>query len=435
MRFFAVDLFTGFARRSFSKFMPRAAHLLGESLFCLIRMRDGMGMIDLAQVRRVLVVRLDEIGDVVMTTPFLRELRRLLPDAWITLVVKPSLYNLVELCPYVNEVLTYNWKGSRLCQPLQRHWRALRLAWRHLWPHRFELAILPRWDADGYHGTYLMYYSGAGWRVGYSENVLVRKKQDNRGFDRLLTHVLYDSNPKHELEHNLDVIRHLGGMVKEDRLELWVSQEDEAFVENLLKNHGPRETDLLVVLAPGAGAVKRQWPVEWYRDVCLWLQRDYLARVAVIGDAREEILGRTLAHELGAGALNLVGRTTLRQAAALVQRASLYVGSDAGPMHIAAAVGTPVVELSCHPETGSPYGSNSPSRFGPWCANRKIIQPRGPGIGCSEECVADVPHCILGISVDRVKEAVSELLEARSIATGGRGAVGRNLRSPGGIPE
>lgn len=414
MRFFAVDLFTGFARRSFSKFMPRAAHLLGESLFCLIRMRDGIGMIDLAQVRRVLVVRLDEIGDVVMTTPFLRELRRLLPDAWITLVVKPSVYNLVELCPYVNEVLTYDWRGSRLWRPLQCHWRALRLAWKHLWQHRFDLAILPRWDTDGYYGTYLAYFSGARWRIGYSEKVTAAKKRDNMGFDRMLTHVLEDNTLKHEVEHNLDVIRFLGGHVQDKRLELWVDDQDNNFADEILRCNGVEPGDLLVALCPGAGAQKRQWPIDKYAEICVWLRSEYQARLLIIGGPGEEPLGRELQGKLGSSAINLVGKTTLRQATALLKRASLYVGSDAGPMHIAAAVGVPVIEVSCHPQCASPCSANSPQRFGPWGENHHVIQPRAALAPCGDECIASSPHCILGVTVDQVEQAATQLLFSKS---------------------
>jgi heptosyltransferase-2 len=148
---------------------PKVTYFFGEPFFKLMGMRRNKHDLNLAQVEKVLIVRLDEIGDVVMTTPFLRELRRNLPDAWITLVVKPAVYNLVERCPYVNEVLVYDWNTKhRLLKPLQRHWRALQLAWKHLWKRRFDLAILPRWDVDSYHGSFVLYFSGAPWRVGYS---------------------------------------------------------------------------------------------------------------------------------------------------------------------------------------------------------------------------------------------------------------------------
>ena len=118
-------------------------------------------------------MRLDEIGDVVMTTPFLRELRRNLPGAWITLAVKPSLFNLVELCPYVNEVLTYEkeLQKSVAFALLRHHWRDIKSAVAFSRKQPYDLAIVPRWDTDYYNASYLAYFSGAPWRIGYSESV------------------------------------------------------------------------------------------------------------------------------------------------------------------------------------------------------------------------------------------------------------------------
>jgi len=393
---------------------PQAAILFGEPFFHLAGMRRrNTG--SLSQVKRALVVRLDEIGDVVMTTSFLRELRRNLPEAWITLVVKSQIYNLVELCPYVNEVLTYDWKVKGRLVNLRRHGRALRLAWRHLWRHRFDLAILPRWDTDYYHGTFLLYFSGARWRVGYSENVIDRKKSLNGGFDRLLTFPLNDNTLRHEVEHNLDVIRYLGGHVQDDRLELWMSKEDETFAERFLTKAGVKLDNLLVGLAPGAGVPKRLWPIDRFAQLGVWLQNVYGAQILVVGGPGEEPLGEELERALGTSMVNAVGRTTLRQMAALLKHCWLFVGNDAGPMHIAAAVGVPVVELSCHPRSGSPYSANSPLRFGPWGVSHMVLQPSNSRPPCVDECVADHAHCILSITVEQVKEAVAEQLRQISM--------------------
>lgn len=397
---------------------PEGTVLYCEPLFRCMGYRQSTVMFDLSQVRRVLVIRLDEIGDVVLTTPFLRELRRNLPEAWITLVVKPQVYNLVELCPYVDEVLTYDWRAKGRWADLRRHGRALRLAWRHLWQRRFDLAILPRWDTDYYHGTFLLYFSGALWRVGYSETVNERKRRNNKGFDRLLTHPLNDSELKHEVEHNLDVIRYLGGQVQDDRLELWLSAEDESFAERFLTNHGVKPGDLLVGLAPGAGASKRMWPIDRFAQLGFWLQEAYNARLLVVGGPGEVPLGKDLERALGASVVNAVGRTTLRQAAALLKCCRLFVGNDAGPMHLAAAVGVPVVELSCHPRSGSSWSVNSPLRFGPWGSSHTVLQPSTPRPPCLEECVAKSSHCIWGITVEQVEQAVARQLQCATEAMG-----------------
>jgi len=427
---FPVWLIESVARRALGSLMsPQTLVVLGGPIFWLERRNSEKAEIDLCGMRRVLVVRLDEIGDVVMTTPFLRELRRNMPQAWITLIVNPDVHNLVELCPYVDEVLTYDWGAGGLLKLLRRHWRALKLARKHFWGRHFDLAILPRWDFDRYHAIHLMYLSGSRWRVGYSESVNGFKEQDNKGFDRFLTHSLQDNNLKHEVEHNLDVIRYLGGKVENDQLELWVGWEDEAFAEGVLRNHKINSRDLLVGFGPGAGAPKRQWPVDLYVRLGLWLENQYRVRLVIIGGPEEKPLGNELERKLGSSVLNAVGKTTLRQAAALLKRTSLYVGSDAGPMHIAAAVGVPVVELSCHPKSGSPHSANSPVRFGPLGKINRVVQPEVAAPDCSEECVADAPHCILGISLEEVKQEVAETMRVRgSVEQYARG--GDGMRPP-----
>jgi len=388
---------------------PRTALLFGEPFFWLLGIQRKRQEIDLSQIKRVLVVRLDEIGDVVMTTPFLRELRRNLPNAWITLVVKPTVYNLVELCPYVNEVLVYDWRVSRYLSPLQYCWRILQFVHR-LWHHHFEVAIVPRWDTDYYCATLIAYFSGATWRVGYSENVTAQKKHLNCAFDRLLTHPLQDSTLKHEVEHNLDVIRFIGGEVKNDQLELWLGEEDKMFAEKLLRDYRVKPDDLLVGLAPGAGASKRLWPIDRFAELGSWLQNTYEARLLIVGGLGEELMGEKLEQAIGASVINTVGHVTLRQTVALLKHCRLFVGNDAGPMHMAAAVGVPVVEISCHPKSGSPYCANSPLRFRPWRIRCIVLQPETPRPPCTEECVAKYPHCILNITVEQVKQAVVKLL-------------------------
>ena len=388
----------------------QAARLIGEPFFWLLGMRRKKHEINLAQVKRILVVRLDEIGDVVMTTPFLRELRRNLLDAWITLVVKPSVYNLVELCPYVNEVLTYDWNTRGRFGQLRRHLWAFRLAWRRLLKRRFNLAVLPRWDADTYHGSFLIYFSGAPWRVGYSENVIDHKQRTNGSFDSLFTHALEDNTLKHEVDHNLDMIRFLGGTVQEDRLELWMEEADETFAERVFKSNSIYPDDLLIAFGPGAWESKRMWPHSNFVELGAWLKTKYDARILVVGGKGEESLGQEIQRKLGDAVINVVGQTTLRQTASLLKHCQLHVGNDAGPMHLAAAERVPVIEISCHPLNGSPLHPNSPIRFSPWGVPYRVIQPGKAIASCSNGCTSAQTHCILGITVERVKEALVELL-------------------------
>ena len=389
---------------------PALVRLIAGAFFRVTRVRAKGQAHDLPGGERVLVVRLDEIGDVTLTAPLLRELRRLLPNAWISLVVKPAVRNLVERCPYVDEVLVYDWSVSRSLGPIQRHWRAVRLAYSYLWRRRFTLALVPRWDTDHYHAPFVAYLSGAQRRVGYSEHVTELKRRRDRGFDRLFSDVLDDNQLKHEVEHNLDLVRFLGGTVQTDRLELWTDDADERFAGHVLSTHDVRVDDIVIAFAPGAGAPKRMWPLARFAEIGDWLKQLGHVRILVVGGPEEQHLGQELRRQLGDIVIDMVGRATLRQTGALLKHCALYVGSDSGSMHLAAAAGLAVVEISCHPHDGSPWHLNSPHRFGPWGVPYVILQPVSATPPCTDACAMTQAHCILDIQVERVKEAIEALV-------------------------
>jgi len=395
--------------------MPRAACAVGRHLYALIGRLSGGNFLQRTPAT-ILVVRVDEIGDVILTTPFLRELRRNAPDAWITLVVKPQTAEIVEYCPYVNEIIRFDWSVPGRAATLRRHLRALYLAAIQLWWRRFDVAFLPRREADYYHGTYLMYFSGARRRVAYSEKVSARKQALNAGFDAMLTDTILPAHAKHEVEHNLDVLRILGGKVEDTGLEIWLDEGDRSFAARYLEDRGIRPGEELVGLAPGARWGKKRWPIFRFAEVAQGLSGEHHACFVVVGGPEDRPLGKRLEAELGAMVVNAAGRTTLRQAAALLERCQLTITNDSGPKHLAAAVGSPVVEISWHAEEGDEANSESPVFFGPWGVPHAVVRPEHSLAPCRGACESDKPHCILGVQADQVIEAASSLLQARADA-------------------
>jgi heptosyltransferase-2 len=406
--------FVGFFKRTAWQILcwfisPTVAHFVLEPFFWLSgRRRDKK--IDLSQVNRVLVIRLDDIGDVVLTIPFLRELRRNLPNAWITLLVKPATLNLVELCPYVNEVLIHKCSGQDRARKFYLYRQALAISFKHLLAQHFDLAIVPRWDVDEYYASFIAYFSSASWSVGYSENVRENKRKYNCNYDCLFTHVLEGDAIKHEVERNLDVTRFINGNVEQDKLELWLSEEDKAFANKVLQNHRVNPDSELVMFAPGANHPKRIWPIDRYVKLGLWLTQKYDAVIVVVGGIEDTLLGESLKRQIGAKVINVAGQTTLRQTAALLKCCCLFVGNDTGAMHLAAASGVPVIEISCHPVDGLLFHSNSPFRFGPWGVSSIVLQPKHATPPCSESCSAREAHCILSVAIEQAKAAVKTLL-------------------------
>lgn len=355
------------------------------------------------EVRQVLVVHLFEIGDVVMLSPFLRELRRFLPSARITLVVKPDLKNLVEMCPYVSEVLTYEANQRPLWRPLILPWQAFwtMRTWRRT--RQFDLALVPSWQADNSYQSFLAYFSGAGWRIGYSETISPRRRRLNRGFDQLFTRTLLCDGVAHEVERNLAVVSLLGGNAEQTMLELWTMPEDEAFAQDFWAAH--RGSNPVVALCPTAGhSSLKQWPLEHFVALARRLH-ERSVQVLVVGGPGDKALGAAFGDQ----AINAVGKTTLRQMAALLRGCAGFVGNDAGPMHIAAAVGVPVTAI---------FGSSCSHRFGPWGPKHLVVSHELPCSPCgrghdAERCVRCIfpePRCLTEITVDEVLRSVLLLL-------------------------
>jgi heptosyltransferase-2 len=253
----------------------------------------------------------------------------------------------------------------------------------------------------------MTFFSGAVRRVGYSEGVGARKRFFNYGFDRLYTVVVENHEPKHEFERNLDVIRFLGGDPKDCQPELWLSTEDKEFAERVCNLVNKQ---YLVAFGPGAGHPRRIWPIENFVAVGQSMHMHGDVGIILLGGQQETKMCNHIALSLASGVVNMAGGTTLRQAAALMSRCNVFVGNDSGLMHIASAVGTPVVEISCHPRSGSTTDVNCPARFGPWNEKKVILQPTEATPPCTDRCTASAAHCITAISGELVLSAINSFL-------------------------
>lgn len=197
-----------------------------------------------AQPQRILIVRLDEIGDCVLMIPMLRELRRAYPRAQIDLVVKSGPYPLMELCPYVNHVF--------VAEKLPRPGRPMRefFCWdrtfceAHLWEQHYDLCLVPRWDIDETGAIVLAYFCGARQRIGFSEKCSPVKAEQDQGMNMLFTRpILTPLHVVHEVDKGLFLLRAgLGIRSERDDLEIWYRKSDADAAKQLLESgdvHGP----------------------------------------------------------------------------------------------------------------------------------------------------------------------------------------------------
>ena len=366
------------------------------------------------KVSRILVIRLDEIGDMVMMSPFLRELRRNYPMAYITLVVKSETYNLVELCPYVHEVLRFPRKVGR-CLFYRNLWSAFVFSYHYLKKEHYDLALVPRFDADaGYGAGMLAFLSGAKRRVGYSERVLPHKMISDKGYDGFYTDLLLPevSVVSHEVERNLYVLRHIGGTVIDDFLELWFDDTDKVRVQKLLSFI--EEPLIKIALSIASGSPRREWPIENFIELIKELFPKKKICWVIVGAGKRAVDSAQQIEKEYPFVINLVNKTSLRETVAVIADCDMYLGGDTGLMHIAAALGKSGVVISCHPIGADENHANSPKRFGPWQSPMRIIRPKALR-GCEHGCNQEDAHCICEIKVENVQQCLFDSLTCRDI--------------------
>lgn len=398
---------------------PRKLHFFGEPLFRLAGFRKRMSRTETPV--NVAVIKLDRMGDVMLCSRFLAGLRQSWPAARITFFVRESLVDLAHCCPDVDEVIGVPVdEGTMMFIPQNERynvWNQQLVKWlkfcRHgsIWRKRFDAALVPRWDTDYYGAVPLAYLIGASQRWGVAEAVTPAKAVSNYGFDRLLTHVVEGKGAQHEALLNESFLQALGIQpVGDQTLKPWIVRADQAKAGEIMAAAGVVAFKKTLVVCMGAGLPSRMWPVERYARLFSAALNFEKVQLVTLGTLGEKNLGRCLKKTLGDAVVNLEGKLPLGLLPAAVSLGKLYIGSDTGTKHLAVAAGLPVFEINCHPLDGNPHLAESPVRFGPWAVPGRVIQPEHATAPCKESCVFREAHCILGISDERLEDALRSFL-------------------------
>jgi heptosyltransferase-2 len=351
----------------------------------------------LASDARILVARLDAVGDCILASSFFAGLRRLFPSAHLTGAFRPETAPLYDACPLFDRVI-------RL-PPGQPQ------SWADLLEPPYDMAILPRWDVDHWSTRELALLSGAPIRVGF-ERVAYRYDLPFDGWARAyFTHLAQTAADRHEVAKGQDLLEFLGATETAPRPRLWVPMDAEAQADAFLRERGLQR---FVVLTVAAGTRNKVWPVENFLPVIdglagLGMFRDFV----VVGAEDAAASASWLQGRRPEQVVSAAGDLPLLASAALIGRAALYIGLDTGPMHMAAAAAVPVVEIACHPVSGTVDHCNAPERFGPYATPHRILRPARPLPPCGDSCTLDSEsHCIRQVPPARVIEAVVELAPA-----------------------
>ncbi len=356
--------------------------------------------------RRILVIRLDLIGDLVLSLTVVRALKRAYPEAEIDLLAVPASSAIARHDPDLHEVIGYDPNIWRRPQALLRgqNWREAYKLLKRLRARRYDLAV----SVFGPWAGTLAVLSGAPRRVGFG-------RESYFGFmtDNVPGRHWKPGDSKHEVDYCLQLAQKAGAAVTpEDRVpRLYVESEARQAVERLLSEAGVQEDEdrpLIACHVSSNNGQSKRWPLPYWATLLDRLIREQHARVVLTGAPIDLPLIEEVTRRMHEQPINLAGKTSLPQLAALLQRANLMISGDSGPMHIAAAVGTPLIAI---------HGPTDPAQSGPVSPKATIL--RSP-IWCSPcyrakntaDCRFYTTQCMKNITPSQVFEVAREKLQA-----------------------
>jgi heptosyltransferase-2 len=347
------------------------------------------------QYRRILIVRTDRIGDVVLSTPVIKALREAYPTAFMSMMVSPLTKDIVEGNPYLDKVIIYDKEGRH-----KSWWGSMQFAY-ELRKKRFDLALVLH-PTNRVH--LVTFFAGIPRRVGY-----------NRKLGVLLTDRIRHTKQrgeKHESEYNLDLVRSLGIEPKCTSLFVPMAPDAEKWVEGLFFQKGIKDTDKLLVIHPGASCLSKIWPNERFAHVAERLADKYGFKIFIVAGPKDKALAEGMIKNMHHAATNLAGKISLRQLTSLLRHSHLFISNDSGPVHIASALDLPVISILARNEPGL-----SPRRWGPQGKQSRILHKEVGCVKClAHNCLKEF-KCLKAISVDDVLGAADSLLKDQNEKT------------------
>jgi heptosyltransferase-3 len=337
-------------------------------------------------IKKILLIRTDRIGDVVLSLPMLPLLKKEFPNASIAVMVRSYTKELVESHPDVSEVMLWDENNSLL-----DYVKVLK-------EKHFDLVILPY---PRFNLALITFLSRIAIRVGTGY----------RWYSFLFNKKIYEHRKdakRHEVEYNLNLLRAIGiELSGAPQFEFTVNDDAKKKVEDTLKSDSIGSSTQFAVLHAGSGGSARDWKIEKFAELGDVLQTKEGFRVVLTGGKNEEELVASLESKMKTKPLNYTGKFSLQELGALFQRASVFVSNSTGPLHIASIVGTPVVAF--YP----PIIQCSPMRWGPYTEKKKVFTADNKQCKLCKGGACQSSICMDQITVEQVVSGIKELMNEK----------------------
>jgi lipopolysaccharide heptosyltransferase II len=349
------------------------------------------------RAEHILCVRLDALGDVLMTTPALRALKEAGPLRRLTLLTSPSGAAVAPLLPELDDCWTYEapWMKATSARSDSRPDHAIV---DRLRSGRFDAAVI---------FTVCTQNPLASALLCHLADIPLRLAHCRENPYQLLTDWIADREPegvvRHEVRRQLDLVAAVGARPSHERLSLSVPDGARRRVDGLLEGLKIRRGDRWVVIHPGATAPSRRYAPEGFARAARRLAREQGYRVVFTGGEAEAGLVESIRSMAGVPTDSVAGLLDLPGLAALIEKAPLLIANNTGPVHIAAAVGTPVVDL---------YALTNPQHT-PWAVASRVLNHDVPCQPCYKSICPEGHHdCLRLVTPDQVVRAAVELVDA-----------------------
>ncbi|MFI5251887.1 MAG: lipopolysaccharide heptosyltransferase II [Bacteroidota bacterium] len=341
-----------------------------------------MALLEKSRVQKILIIKLRAIGDVVLSTATLKNLRTAYPHARIDFLTEYYCKDVVEGNPDIDSIIAFNNKEESGLSLVRR-----------IRSGRYDLVI----DLFGNpRSAIVTLFSGAFYRVGY-----------RFGWRKYCYSIVVEprGGEKHNIDFNLDALKEIDIPVIDRTPVFPLSDDAKRFAQDFFKNKNLLGK-LVVVLNPGGGWYTKRWKLHSYAGLAKKFRKEFDAKILICWGPGEQAIAEEIRLALD-GEADLTPRTSLKELAAILERCSLMITNDSGPMHIAAAMGTPIVAL---------YGPTRPELQGPESKKAVVVQKKDlTCLGCNlTDCPIGNP-CMEELSVETVYSAAKNLIEQLQI--------------------
>ena len=368
----------------------------------------------------------NHVGDTVMLLPMLEALRSAHPEAWIECIVQAPIGPFLSLVPGLDRVYELKIDSGQTATPweeVKRTTQILRGYWKSMRRTRPTTCIVPRWGC-GFRDLMLAYLLQAPHRIGFASNDFDQSQPPAGYRDALLTHRVQGAQGMTEPARFLFLLeqtrlvpatarKSLDLHPNPSMLHVAATVDWNALAERLDINPDAR----LAVVAPGASAPRRMWPIDRWAAVIQEFHNNGFT-VALLSGRQDAEVARQLFDRvpisLQSQTVLLAGATSLPESTCLMAHAHFFVGNDSGPGHIAGSLGVPCVILFIAAEGADPDGPSAPERVRPMGQHVVCCRPSRTIPPCSGYCTADSAHCILNIQPEDACNAIRSLLRAPS---------------------